>query len=57
MRGLSGRTFVNTSSGAAVSGGSGDQLRTAYAASKSAVHALTRHIAGNWGRQGCAATA
>ncbi|MEX5635064.1 SDR family NAD(P)-dependent oxidoreductase [Parafrankia sp. FMc2] len=47
-----GGSIVNTSSGAAVSGGSGDQLRPAYAASKSAVHALTRHIAGNWGRQG-----
>ncbi|WP_018637520.1 SDR family NAD(P)-dependent oxidoreductase [Parafrankia elaeagni] len=45
-----GGSIVNTSSGAAVSGG--DRLRPAYAASKSAVNALTRHIAGNWGPRG-----
>ncbi|CUU60972.1 NAD(P)-dependent dehydrogenase, short-chain alcohol dehydrogenase family [Parafrankia irregularis] len=45
-----GGSIVNTSSGAAVS--AGDRLRPAYAASKSAVNALTRHIAGNWGPKG-----
>jgi NAD(P)-dependent dehydrogenase (short-subunit alcohol dehydrogenase family) len=45
-----GGSIVNTSSGAAVS--RGDSPRPAYGASKSAVNALTRHIAGNWGRQG-----
>ncbi|HSA50360.1 MAG TPA: SDR family NAD(P)-dependent oxidoreductase [Yinghuangia sp.] len=45
-----GGSIVNCSSGAAVSGG--DRLRPAYAASKSAVNALTRHIAGNWGPKG-----
>ncbi|ADP82406.1 SDR family NAD(P)-dependent oxidoreductase [Pseudofrankia inefficax] len=45
-----GGSIVNTSSGTAVSGG--DRLRPAYSASKSAVNALTRHIAGNWGSRG-----
>ncbi|WP_251082252.1 SDR family NAD(P)-dependent oxidoreductase [Frankia sp. Mgl5] len=45
-----GGGIVNTSSGAAVS--AGDRLRPAYAASKSAVNALTRHVAGNWGSRG-----
>ncbi|MEV1245269.1 SDR family NAD(P)-dependent oxidoreductase [Nonomuraea sp. NPDC050022] len=45
-----GGSIVNTSSGTAVSGG--DRKRPAYAASKSAINALTRHIAGNWGSAG-----
>ncbi len=45
-----GGSIVNCSSGAAVSGG--DRLRPAYAASKSAVNSLARHVAGNWGPQG-----
>ncbi|MBL7494576.1 SDR family oxidoreductase [Frankia sp. AgB1.9] len=45
-----GGSIVNTSSGAAVSATDGQ--RPAYAASKSAVNALTRHTATNWGPQG-----
>lgn len=45
-----GGAIVNCSSGTAVSGG--DRKRPAYSASKSAVNALTRHIAGNWGNAG-----
>ncbi|UGQ15050.1 SDR family oxidoreductase [Yinghuangia sp. ASG 101] len=45
-----GGSIVNCSSGAAVSGG--DRLRPAYAASKSAVNSLARHVAGNWGPKG-----
>ena len=45
-----GGSIVNVSSGAAVS--RGDGKRPAYAASKSAILALTRHVANNWGRQG-----
>ncbi|MEU6146228.1 SDR family oxidoreductase [Streptomyces sp. NPDC047081] len=43
-------SIVNCSSGTAVSGG--DRKRPAYSASKSAINALTRHIAGNWGNAG-----
>jgi NAD(P)-dependent dehydrogenase (short-subunit alcohol dehydrogenase family) len=46
---IGGGSIVNTSSGAAVSRGS---ARPAYAASKSAVNALTRHIAGIYGPRG-----
>ncbi|MDH6622550.1 NAD(P)-dependent dehydrogenase (short-subunit alcohol dehydrogenase family) [Streptomyces sp. LBL] len=45
-----GGSIVNTSSGAAVS--ATDGKRPAYGASKSAVNALTRHIAKNWGPEG-----
>ncbi|KPM54346.1 oxidoreductase [Frankia sp. CcI49] len=45
-----GGSIVNTSSGASVS--ATDGKRPAYGASKSAVNALTRHIATNWGRAG-----
>ncbi|WP_420638068.1 SDR family NAD(P)-dependent oxidoreductase [Candidatus Poriferisocius sp.] len=45
-----GGSIVNVSSGAAVS--RGDGKRPAYAASKSAILALTRHVATNWGRDG-----
>ncbi len=44
-------SIVNTSSGAAVSAGS-DGKRPAYAASKSAVNAFTRHLARNYGPKG-----
>jgi NAD(P)-dependent dehydrogenase (short-subunit alcohol dehydrogenase family) len=47
----SGGSIVHTSSGAAVSSGS-DGKRPAYAASKSAVNALTRHTARVYGPQG-----
>jgi NAD(P)-dependent dehydrogenase (short-subunit alcohol dehydrogenase family) len=46
-----GGSIVNTSSGAAVSAGS-DGLRPAYAASKSAINAITRHTARNYGPKG-----
>ncbi|MBL7496716.1 SDR family oxidoreductase [Frankia sp. CNm7] len=46
-----GGGIVNTSSGAAVSSGS-DGRRPAYAASKSAVNALTRHVARSYGPRG-----
>lgn len=45
-----GGSIVNCSSGAAIS--ATDGKRPAYAASKSAVNALTRHIAGRFGSQG-----
>jgi len=45
-----GGSVVNVASGAAVS--RGDGKRPAYAASKSAILALTRHVATNWGRDG-----
>jgi NAD(P)-dependent dehydrogenase (short-subunit alcohol dehydrogenase family) len=44
-----GGVIVNTSSGAAWGA---DPSRPAYAASKAGVSALTRHIAGRWGREG-----
>lgn len=46
-----GGSIVNTSSGASVSAGS-DGKRPAYAASKSAVNAFTRHLARNYGPRG-----
>lgn len=46
---IGGGSIVNTASGAAVSRGS---IRPAYAASKSAINALTRHIAGIYGPKG-----
>lgn len=45
-----GGSIVNTSSGAAVS--ASDGKRPAYAASKSAVNAFTRHLAYNYGPKG-----
>jgi NAD(P)-dependent dehydrogenase (short-subunit alcohol dehydrogenase family) len=45
-----GGSIVNTSSGAAVN--NGDRKRPAYAASKAAINALTRNIAGAYGNQG-----
>jgi NAD(P)-dependent dehydrogenase (short-subunit alcohol dehydrogenase family) len=44
-----GGRIVNTASGAAWGG---EPSRPAYAASKAGVSALTRHIAGRWGREG-----
>ncbi|WP_328339895.1 SDR family oxidoreductase [Streptomyces violaceus] len=44
-----GGVIVNTSSGAAWGG---DPSRPAYAASKAGVGALTRHVAGRWGKEG-----
>ncbi|MGW0523232.1 SDR family NAD(P)-dependent oxidoreductase [Crossiella sp. NPDC003009] len=44
-----GGVIVNTSSGAAWGA---DPSRPAYAASKAGVSALTRHIAGRWGKEG-----
>src|SRR3546814_18880934 len=41
--------IINTSSGAALLG---DLARTAYAASKSAVNALTLYVAAQYGKQG-----
>jgi NAD(P)-dependent dehydrogenase (short-subunit alcohol dehydrogenase family) len=47
-----GGALVFTSSGAA---DAGDPERPAYAASKSGMHALMRHIASRWGREGITA--
>lgn len=44
-----GGVIVNTSSGAVFGG---EPTRPAYAASKAGVSALTRHVAGRWGREG-----
>ncbi|HQR03829.1 MAG: SDR family oxidoreductase [Proteobacteria bacterium] len=44
-----GGAIVHTSSGAAHAG---DPERPAYAMSKAAIHALARHVASRWGKQG-----
>ncbi|KAF5497352.1 3-oxoacyl-[acyl-carrier-protein] reductase FabG [Colletotrichum siamense] len=54
LRNETGGSIVNISSGAAHAG---EPTRPAYGASKSAVHALTRHTARKWGPQGIRANA
>ena len=49
-----GGAIVYTSSGAAVMG---EPSRVAYAMSKSGLHALLRHVASRWGKQGIRANA
>lgn len=49
-----GGTIVYTSSGAAFMG---EPARVAYAMSKNGLHALLRHVASRWGRQGIRANA
>lgn len=49
-----GGSLVYTTSGGAFSG---EPLRVAYAMSKVAVHALVRHVANRWGREGVRANA
>ncbi len=52
MLGNGGGAIVYTSSGSSVGG---EPTRPAYAASKNGLHALMRHVAARWGREGITA--